>query len=177
MVTKKEKRVERQRLQQNKSAMPGNHKSSSDSDDKKKKETKHDEEEEMKEEEQKNEMPTRRRSRVINNKTARGMLNWGHFRFRQLLLSKSREYPSCKVVICDEHYTSKTCGACGFVYRDLGGRKVFNFLVNICFWLFFSFKLIYSFLYFYIYRSSIALNAIIELTVMSTGPAISFCVI
>lgn len=67
-------------------------------------------------------------SRVTSNKTARGMMNWGHFRFRQLLLSKSREYPDCKVVICNEHYTSKTYGACGFVYRQLGGRKVFKFL-------------------------------------------------
>ena len=63
--------------------------------------------------------------RVIKSKTARSMLTWGHYRFRQRLLSKVREYPWVKVVICSEHYTSKTCGACGFIHGQLGGSKVF----------------------------------------------------
>jgi len=29
------------------------------------------------------------------------------------------------VVACDEPYTSETCGACGFIHKSLGGRKVF----------------------------------------------------
>ncbi len=43
--------------------------------------------------------------RKINSKTARSMLGWSHFRFRQRLLNKVREYPWVKVGICDEHYT------------------------------------------------------------------------
>ena len=36
--------------------------------------------------------------RKIQSKTARQMMTWSHFCFRQHLLHKSREYPWCKVV-------------------------------------------------------------------------------
>src|SRR6185369_8669496 len=64
--------------------------------------------------------------RKIQSKTARQMMTWSHFRFRQHLLHKSREYPWCKVVICTEEYTSKTCGCCGVINPKLGGQKTFN---------------------------------------------------
>jgi transposase len=64
--------------------------------------------------------------RKIRSKTARSMLTWSHYRFRQRLLNKVREYPHCRVVVCSEHYTSKTCGACGYVDRQLGGKKVYS---------------------------------------------------
>ncbi len=66
------------------------------------------------------------RWRKINSKTARGMLCWAHFRFRQRLLAKQREYPDCTVVVCDEAYTSKTCGSCGHIHANLGGAKRFR---------------------------------------------------
>ena len=53
------------------------------------------------------------------------MLLWSHYRFRQRLLNKSREH-SCKVIVCDEAYTSKTCGECGILNGRLGGSKVFK---------------------------------------------------
>lgn len=68
----------------------------------------------------------RRAERRIGSKTARAMLGWAHFRFRQRLLNKCREYPWCKVIICDEHYTSKTCGNCGFIDYNLGQKKTFS---------------------------------------------------
>lgn len=68
----------------------------------------------------------RRGQRKINGKTARMLSTWSHFKFRQRLLEKAREYPWCKVIICDEHYTSKTCGHCGTIRWDLGGRKTFR---------------------------------------------------
>ncbi|RHZ70779.1 hypothetical protein Glove_267g56 [Diversispora epigaea] len=37
-----------------------------------------------------------------------------------------REYPWCRVIICTEEYTSKTCGYCGHIHRKLGGSKVFR---------------------------------------------------
>ncbi|RHZ50134.1 hypothetical protein Glove_505g20 [Diversispora epigaea] len=37
-----------------------------------------------------------------------------------------REYPWCRVIICTEEYTSKTCGCCGHIHRKLGGSKVFR---------------------------------------------------
>jgi len=68
----------------------------------------------------------RRGRRKIRSKTARAMCTWSHYRFRQRLLSKAREYPWCQVVITEEPYTSKTCGACGWINRKLGGSKVFR---------------------------------------------------
>ena len=68
----------------------------------------------------------RRRNRKIRSKTARGMLNWAHYRFRQMLIAKSELYPWCRVVICDEAYTSKTCGSCGALHHGLGSSKTFK---------------------------------------------------
>ncbi len=67
-----------------------------------------------------------RRWRKINSTTARGMLTWAHFRFRQRLLAKQREYPQFQVIVCDEAYTSKTCGQCGELHHKLGGGKIFR---------------------------------------------------
>ena len=64
--------------------------------------------------------------RVISGKTARAMLTWSHFRFRQRLLAKAREYPWCRVVTVTEEYTSKTCGACGHIHDKLGSNKEFK---------------------------------------------------
>lgn len=68
----------------------------------------------------------KRANRRIGSKTARAMLGWSHYRFKQRLLNKTREYPWCKVVICDEHFTSKTCGNCGFLHQKLGSNKTFK---------------------------------------------------
>ena len=42
------------------------------------------------------------------------------------LLAKAELYPACRVIVCDEAYTSKTCGQCGAINRKLGGSKVFR---------------------------------------------------
>ena len=68
----------------------------------------------------------RRGQRRLNRRSVRGMLTWGHYRFRQRLLSKAREYPWCRVIVTQEPYTSKTCGACGWINHRLGGSKVFR---------------------------------------------------
>jgi len=68
----------------------------------------------------------KRGRRRIQSKTARNMLTWGHYRFRQRLISKTREYPWCRVVLVSEAYTSKTCGQCGFEHTKLGGSSVFK---------------------------------------------------
>ena len=62
--------------------------------------------------------------RKIGKKTSKAMLLWSHYRFRQRLLHKSREY-NCKMIVCNEAYTSKTCGLCGVLHEALGGRKTF----------------------------------------------------
>ena len=67
-----------------------------------------------------------KKTRKISSKTARSMMTWSHFRFRQRLISKAREYPWCKVIICDEAYTSKTCCCCGNIDWKLKGKKVYS---------------------------------------------------
>ena len=68
----------------------------------------------------------RKGQRRIGSKTARSMATWSHYRFKQRLLAKAREYPWCKVLIVDEAYTSKTCGMCGHIHQTLRGNKVFR---------------------------------------------------
>lgn len=64
--------------------------------------------------------------RGLHSKTVRAMLTWSHFRFKQHLLHKIREYPlGCRVVLVDESYTSKTCGGCGRINHGLGKSKLF----------------------------------------------------
>ena len=50
----------------------------------------------------------------------------GHFAFRQRLLHKAwASFPSVRVWLCGEHYTTKTCGACGTI-NDIKGEETFR---------------------------------------------------
>jgi putative transposase len=62
--------------------------------------------------------------RILRNKSVRQMLTWSHYRFRQVLLHQAHKR-SCKVLLCQEDYTSKTCGRCGRTYK-VGGSRVFE---------------------------------------------------
>ena len=65
-------------------------------------------------------------NRKIGSKTARAMMTWSHYSFKQRLLHKSREFPWCHVHIVSEAYTSKTCTCCGHIHHKLGKSKVFK---------------------------------------------------
>ena len=65
-------------------------------------------------------------TRKIGRRSVRQMLTWSHYRFRQHLLNKAREYPWVRVEECEEPYTSKTCGSCGAIHWKLGSSKVFR---------------------------------------------------
>ncbi len=65
----------------------------------------------------------RKSNRKLNSKTARGMCTWSHYAFRQRLLSKAELFPWCTVIVCNEAYTSKTCGQCGSLHNKLGSSK------------------------------------------------------
>jgi putative transposase len=67
-----------------------------------------------------------KRGSKLHSKTARGMCTWAHFRFRQRLLSRAELSPWCRVIVCDEAYTSKTCGRCGKINYKLGANKTFT---------------------------------------------------
>lgn len=66
-----------------------------------------------------------RAKRRIGKGTARGMMTWSHYTFKELLKTTAlRE--GVKLVIVTEEYTSKTCSCCGFIHRRLGGSKFFT---------------------------------------------------
>ena len=67
-----------------------------------------------------------RTKRKIHTTTARNMLTWSHYRFRERLKTKAELYPWVKVIQCEEPYTSKTCGKCGEINAKLGGAKTFK---------------------------------------------------
>jgi len=65
------------------------------------------------------------KKRKINKKTAGSMVKLSHYKFRLFLQHKAAELGST-VVLCDERYTSKTCGNCGMLNNKLGGNKIFT---------------------------------------------------
>ena len=64
--------------------------------------------------------------RKLGRKSARGMAVWAHYRFRQRLIHKCRMLGRCKLVVCNEAWTSKTCSCCGRLHHALGSSKVFH---------------------------------------------------
>lgn len=64
--------------------------------------------------------------RVMSKRSVRDMYNWGHYQFRQRLLSKAFKYEGRHVVVINEPGTSKTCGLCGAWHAELGASKVFH---------------------------------------------------
>jgi IS605 OrfB family transposase len=64
-------------------------------------------------------------SEKLHKKTNRGMFALSHFRFKMRLAQKTSQYGN-KVIICNEAYTSKTCGNCGMLNEKLGGKKYFK---------------------------------------------------
>ena len=63
--------------------------------------------------------------RKIGSKTARAMLTWAHYRFKQFLKFQAKK-KNVVVVDVSEAYTSKTCTKCGHIHTKLGGAKVFR---------------------------------------------------
>ncbi len=51
---------------------------------------------------------------------------WSHYTFREMLKTKAELYEGVNVVTCDEAYTSKTCGQCGWIHAKLGGSKTYR---------------------------------------------------
>ena len=72
-------------------------------------------------------LPTFETSQMVtrlHSKTARAMLTWAHFRFKQFLKFKASEL-GCLVLDMNEAYTSKTCTRCGQIV-EIGSRSVFK---------------------------------------------------
>ena len=65
------------------------------------------------------------KKRRINSKSVRQMLTFSHYKFEKHLKQAAIK-KGVIVVLCNESYTSKTCGNCGGVHHRLGGAKVFK---------------------------------------------------
>lgn len=65
-------------------------------------------------------------NRRISNKSVRSMCTWSHFRFKQHLHHKAREYTGVHIKDVTEEWTSKTCSCCGNINDRLGRSKVFK---------------------------------------------------
>jgi putative transposase len=63
--------------------------------------------------------------RKIRSKTARAMLTWAHYRFKQTIKHQAN-IRNVSVIDVTEEYTSKTCTHCGYVNQKLGGSKLFT---------------------------------------------------
>ncbi|KYC42827.1 hypothetical protein WA1_11920 [Scytonema hofmannii PCC 7110] len=65
-----------------------------------------------------------KKKRKLTSKTARNMLTWSHYRFKQTLKFHALKR-NCVVHDVTEEYTSKTCSKCGHIHEKLGGNKKF----------------------------------------------------
>ncbi|MEB3182544.1 MAG: transposase [Nostocaceae cyanobacterium] len=65
-----------------------------------------------------------KKKRNIRSKTARSMLSWSHYKFKQTLKFHAQKRGSVVHDVTEE-YTSKTCSKCGHIHSKLGGSKKF----------------------------------------------------
>ena len=49
-----------------------------------------------------------------------------HCSFVDCLITKSKQYRNCKVIVVEEQFTSKICSRCGYYHKTLGASKVFD---------------------------------------------------
>ena len=66
-----------------------------------------------------------KKKRKLRSKTARNMLTWSHYKFKQTLKFHAIKR-DCVVHDVTEEYTSKTCSKCGHVHERLAGNKKFK---------------------------------------------------
>lgn len=69
---------------------------------------------------------TTKENRVIGKTTTREMLRLSSFIFKQRLQSKARQYPNTRIILCDEHYTSKTCPQCGSLNKPRRDNRMYT---------------------------------------------------
>ena len=63
--------------------------------------------------------------RILTKNGAYILLRLSHYRFRQRLQHKAVEHGS-RVIICNEAYTTRTCGNCGIINNNVGASEVFT---------------------------------------------------
>ena len=63
--------------------------------------------------------------RCITSKTTRMLLSLSHYKFKQKLLYMGSKRGN-RVIIVNEAFTTKTCGKCGEINQNIGGKKIFK---------------------------------------------------
>lgn len=63
--------------------------------------------------------------RKISKTSTRLLLGLSHYEFQQKLLFKAKTRGR-NVILCKEHYTTKTCGKCGVLNQKIGSKKIFQ---------------------------------------------------
>ena len=67
------------------------------------------------------------KGQTISRETKRKLLSWRHADFRKRLLNLQREYiGKCKVLICNEEFTTQACTQCGALWRDIKAAKTYS---------------------------------------------------
>lgn len=62
-----------------------------------------------------------------SNSHSQSMSNiMSHSKFVDILITKSQQYSNCKVIVADEHLTTRICSRCGAYNNTLGKSKVFK---------------------------------------------------
>lgn len=64
--------------------------------------------------------------RMSSKKNRRCLFTLKHYQFLNRLISKGKMIQGTNVIVCTEDYTSKTCGFCGIINKNLGASEVFN---------------------------------------------------
>jgi putative transposase len=72
-----------------------------------------------------------KRKRKIGSTVVRTMQGLSHYTFQQRLLYKAA-VRGRDVIICNEHYTTRTCGQCGTINPNMGGKKIFTCIDPNC---------------------------------------------
>jgi transposase len=68
---------------------------------------------------------TKKRKRIISSRTARLLSTLSFYKFLQKLKFQSNKN-NCSLYIITEAFTSKTCGKCGFINKNLGSSKIYK---------------------------------------------------
>jgi putative transposase len=71
-----------------------------------------------------------KKTRKISRNTARRLLLWRHYTFRQRLIEKARQWGRVLMIV-NESYTTKTCTRCGWSNDKIKGKK--RFICQDCF--------------------------------------------
>lgn len=67
----------------------------------------------------------KKKDNAKTRRTIRSMLQLSHFKFREYMINKSKQYTNKHLIICEESFTSKTCGNC-FEINDVGRSRVYK---------------------------------------------------